>query len=60
MDYFENRIFFIDVREEENLNNYSFGSKNYIQYKVLNDMIIERKQIVYKHLNKFIEYFINQ
>ena len=57
LDYFENRIFFIDIRQEENLGNYSFGSTKYIQFKALNDMIIERKQIAYKHLSKFIDYF---
>ncbi|CAF4766535.1 unnamed protein product [Rotaria sp. Silwood1] len=57
LDYFENRIFFIDIRQEENLNDCSFNSTKYLQYKALNDMISERKQIVYKHLNKFIEYF---
>ncbi|CAF5165005.1 unnamed protein product [Rotaria magnacalcarata] len=57
LDHFENRIFFIDIKQEEDLNNYSFGSTKYIQYKALNDMIFERKQIVYKHLNQFIEYF---
>ncbi|CAF1368247.1 unnamed protein product [Adineta steineri] len=57
LDYFENRIFFVDIRQEENFTDYSFGSTKYIQYQTLNDMINERKQIVYKHLNKFIEYF---
>ncbi|CAF0923397.1 unnamed protein product [Rotaria sordida] len=57
LDYFENRIFFIDIRQEENLDDYSFNSTKYIQYTTLNDMINERKHIVYKHLNKFIEYF---
>ena len=47
LNYFENRIFFIDLRQEENLDDYSFGSTKYIQYKTLNDMIIERKQIIY-------------
>jgi transcription initiation factor IIE alpha subunit len=57
LDYFENRILFVDIRQEENLDEYSFGSTKYIQYKTLNDIINERKQTVYKHLNKFIEYF---
>ncbi|CAF1408632.1 unnamed protein product [Adineta steineri] len=57
LDYFDNRIFFVDIRQEENFTDYSFGSTKYIQYQTLNDMINERKQIVYKHLNKFIEYF---
>lgn len=57
LDYFENRIFFIDIRREENLDDYIFNSTKYIQYKIMNDMINERKQIVYKHLSKFIEYF---
>ncbi|CAF3728241.1 unnamed protein product, partial [Rotaria sp. Silwood1] len=33
------------------------NSTKYLQYKAINDIISERKQIVYKHLNKFIEYF---
>jgi hypothetical protein len=57
LDYFENRIFFVDIRQEEILNDYSFGSIKYIQYQTLNDMIYERKQVVYKHLSQFIEYF---
>jgi len=57
LNYFENRIFFIDIRQEENLDEYFYGSTKYIQYQTLNDMIYERKQIVYKHLSKFIEYF---
>ena len=57
LDHFEDRIFFVDIRQEENLTDYAFGSTRYSQYKTLNDMIHERKQIVYKHLEKFIEYF---
>ncbi|UJR26583.1 hypothetical protein I4U23_007903 [Adineta vaga] len=57
LDYFEDRIFFVDIRREENLTDYAFGSSRHIQYKTLNDMINERKQSVYKHLEKFIEYF---
>lgn len=57
LDHFEDRIFFVDIRQEENLADYAFGSTRYIQYKTLNDMVHERKQIVYKHLEKFIEYF---
>jgi hypothetical protein len=57
LDYFENRIFFVDIRQEEKIDDYSFGSAKYIQYKTLNDMMYERKQSVYNHLSKFIEYF---
>ena len=47
----------MDLKQEESLNDYSFGSIKYIQYKTLNDMINERKQTIYYHLSKFIEYF---
>jgi hypothetical protein len=57
LDYFENRIFFVDIRQEEKLDDYAFGSAKYIQYTTLNDMMYERKQSVYNHLSKFIEYF---
>lgn len=57
LDYFGNRIFFVDLKQEENLDNYLFGSARYMQYQALNDMIFERKQCVYKHLSKFIKYF---
>ncbi|CAF0764625.1 unnamed protein product [Adineta ricciae] len=57
LDHFEDRIFFVDIRQEENLADYAVGSTRHTQYKTLNDMIHERKQIVYKHLEKFIEYF---
>jgi hypothetical protein len=57
LNYFENRIFFIDLRQEENLDNYFYGSTKYLQYQTINDMIWERKQIVYRHLSKFIDYF---
>ena len=57
LDYFENRIFFVDLREEEHLENYFPGSTRYIQYRTINEIIFERKQLVYKHLSKFIEYF---
>ena len=57
LNYFENRIFFLDIRQEENLDEYIYGSTKYNQYQIVNDMIYERKQIVYKHLSQFIEYF---
>lgn len=57
LDCFENRIFFVDIREEEHLENYFPGSMRYIQYRTINEIIFERKQIVYQHLSKFIEYF---
>ena len=58
LDYFENRIFFVDLRQEENLDNYHPGTTRYIQYRTMNEFIFERKQIVYKHLNRFIDYFL--
>lgn len=57
LDYFENRIFFVDLRQEEYLDNYLPGTTRYIQYRTINEIIFERKQIVYKHLSKFIDYF---
>jgi len=57
LDYFHNRIFFLDIREEYQLENYSYGSTKYRQYEILNEMIFERKHIGYKHLSQFIEYF---
>ncbi len=57
LNYFENRVFFVDLRQEEKLDNYSYGSTKYLQYKIINDMIWERKLIVYEHLSKFIDYF---
>lgn len=57
LDYFENRIFFVDIRQEENVDQYSYGSSRYVQYQTMNDMINERKQIVYKHLSRFIDCF---
>lgn len=56
-DHFENRVLFVDLREEEDLTTYPIGSLRYLRYRTLNEMIVERRQIVYKHLNKFIEYF---
>jgi hypothetical protein len=47
----------VDIKQEENLDDYLFGSTKYIQYQTLNEMIYERKQVVYKHLSKFIDYF---
>ena len=57
LDYFDNRILFVDLRQEEPLAELAFGSSRYHQYKTVNDLISERRQIVYKHLSKFIEYF---
>ena len=57
LDYFENRILFVDIRQEEDLNEYSVGGLRYLRYRTVNELINERKQIVYKHLSKFIEYF---
>lgn len=56
-DYFQNRIFFVDLRQEEDLTAYPIGSLRYLRYRTLNEFICERKQIVLKHLNKFIRVF---
>lgn len=57
LDHFENRILFVDLRQEEELNTYPFGSLRYLRYRTLNELVCERKQIVYKHLDKFLRYF---
>ena len=57
LEHFENRVLFVDVRQEEDLEEYSVGGLRYLRYRTLNELINERKQIVYKHLDKFIEYF---
>jgi hypothetical protein len=57
LDYFENRILFVDLRQEEDLNEHCVGGLRYLRYRTMNELINERKQVVYKHVSKFIEYF---
>jgi hypothetical protein len=57
LDYFENRLLFVDIRQEDDLSSFAIGSLKYLRYRTMNDLILERKQIAYKHLSKFIDCF---